>query len=161
RHRRRDEETLRNGGAGAFRAGHRRAAVGPRPHRRAAHRPGLGARLRPSDGPGAGRRPMTASFAHPWWLLALLVPIAAAAAYVAVDKRKRRRSIAFGTFTVVADVTGPGHPWLRHVPVAALLAALAVLAVAMAGPMAETKVARNRATIMLAVDVSLSMSATD
>lgn len=104
---------------------------------------------------------MTASFAHPWWLLALLVPIAAAAAYVVVDKRKRRRSIAFGNFTVVADVTGPGHPWLRHVPVAALLAALAVLAVAMAGPMAETKVARNRATIMLAVDVSLSMSATD
>lgn len=100
-------------------------------------------------------------FAHPWWLLALLVPIAAAAAYVVVDKRRRRRSIAFGNFTVIADVAGPGRPWLRHVPVAALLLALAVLAVALAGPMAETKVARNRATIMLVVDVSLSMAATD
>ncbi|MFD5868649.1 VWA domain-containing protein [Corynebacterium sp. NPDC060344] len=104
---------------------------------------------------------MTGAFAHPWWLLALLVPIAAMAAHVVVDKRKRKRSIAFGNFTVVADVSGPGRPWLRHLPIAALLAALAVLAIALAGPMAETKVARNRATIMLVVDVSLSMSATD
>ncbi|MFL0446030.1 VWA domain-containing protein [Corynebacterium xerosis] len=104
---------------------------------------------------------MTGAFAHPGWLLALLVPVLAAAAYVYVDRRRRRRSIAFGNFSIVAEVSGRGRPWLRHLPVAALLAALAVLAIALAGPMAETKVARNRATIMLVVDVSLSMSATD
>ena len=104
---------------------------------------------------------MIGAFAHPAWLLALLVPVLAAAAYVYVDRRRRRRSIAFGNFSVVAEVSGRDCPWLRHLPVAALLAALAVLAIALAGPMAETKVARNRATIMLVVDVSLSMSATD
>ena len=96
---------------------------------------------------------MIGAFAHPAWLLALLVPVLAAAAYVYVDRRRRRRSIAFGNFSVVAEVSGRDRPWLRHLPVAALLAALAVLAIALA--------ARNRATIMLVVDVSLSMSATD
>ena len=104
---------------------------------------------------------MTGAFAHPGWLLALLVPVLAAAAYVYVDRRRLRRSFAFGNFSIVAEVSGRDRPWLRHLPVAALLAALAVLAIALAGPMAETKVARNRATIMLVVDVSLSMSATD
>ena len=104
---------------------------------------------------------MTGAFAHPGWLLALLVPVLAAAAYVYVDRRRRRRSFAFGNFSIVAEVSGRDRPWLRHLPVAALLAALAVLAIALAGPMAETKVARKRATIMLVVDVSLSMSATD
>lgn len=104
---------------------------------------------------------MTGAFAHPGWLLALLVPVLAAVAYVYVDRRRRRRSFAFGNFSIVAEVSGRDRPWLRHLPVAALLAALAVLAIALAGPMAETKVARNRATIMLVVDVSLSMSATD
>lgn len=104
---------------------------------------------------------MIGAFAHPAWLLALLVPVLAAAAYVYVDRRRRRRSFAFGNFSIVAEVSGRDRPWLRHLPVAALLAALAVLAIALAGPMAETKVARNRATIMLVVDVSLSMSATD
>ena len=104
---------------------------------------------------------MIGAFAHPAWLLALLVPVLAAAAYVYVDRRRRRRSVAFGNFSIVAEVSGRDRPWLRHLPVAALLAALAVLAIALAGPMAETKVARNRATIMLVVDVSLSMSATD
>lgn len=104
---------------------------------------------------------MTGAFAHPGWLLALLVPVLAAAAYVYVDRRRRRRSFAFGNFSIVAEVSGRDRPWLRHLPVAALLAALALLAIALAGPMAETKVAHNRATIMLVVDVSLSMSATD
>lgn len=104
---------------------------------------------------------MTGAFAHPGWLLALLVPVLAAATYVYVDRRRRRRSFAFGNFSIVAEVSGRDRPWLRHLPVAALLAALALLAIALAGPMAETKVARNRATIMLVVDVSLSMSATD
>lgn len=104
---------------------------------------------------------MTSLFAHPWWLLALVLPAAAAAGYVALQRGKRRRSLAFGNFTIVADVTGPGHPWLRHLPVTALLVALSLLIIALAGPISETKVARNRATIMLALDVSLSMAATD
>lgn len=104
---------------------------------------------------------MITLFAHPLWLAALLIPLAAAVGYVVLQRGKKRRSLAFGNFTIVADVTGKGNPWLRHLPVVALLVALTLLIIALAGPISETKVARNRATIMLTVDVSLSMAATD
>ncbi len=63
-----------------------------------------------------------------------------------------------GTLETVA----PTRPsWSRHVPPALLLAGLLLLTVAMAGPLAQTRVPRNRATVILAIDVSLSMRATD
>jgi Ca-activated chloride channel family protein len=47
------------------------------------------------------------------------------------------------------------------VPAALLLTALLLLTVALAGPTAEQRVPRNRATVMMVIDVSLSMQATD
>ena len=60
------------------------------------------------------------------------------------------------------DKIAPKRPgWYRHLPAAALIVALAVLTVALAGPQAEARVPRNRATVVLVIDVSLSMQATD
>jgi Ca-activated chloride channel family protein len=101
------------------------------------------------------------SFAHPWWLLLLVVVAALAVGYVVLLSRRRRDTVRFTNLALLERVAPHRPGWYRHVPAAALLAALAVLGVALAGPMAEAKVPRNRATVVLVIDVSLSMQATD
>jgi Ca-activated chloride channel family protein len=100
-------------------------------------------------------------FAQPWWLLVLLVVVALAVGYVLLLGRRRRDVVRFTNLELL-DKVAPHRPgWYRHLPAAALILALAVLTVALAGPMAEAKVPRNRATVVLVIDVSLSMQATD
>lgn len=100
-------------------------------------------------------------FSQPWWLLGLLVVAALVVAYVVLLRRRRRDVVRF-TNLALLDSVAPKRPgWYRHVPAAALMVALAVLTVALAGPQAEAKVPRNRATVLLVIDVSLSMRATD
>jgi Ca-activated chloride channel family protein len=100
-------------------------------------------------------------FAQPWWLLVLLVVVALAVGYVLLLGRRRRDVVRFTNLELL-DRVAPHRPgWYRHLPAAALILALAVLTVALAGPMAEAKVPRNRATVVLVIDVSLSMQATD
>ncbi|HXV91975.1 MAG TPA: VWA domain-containing protein [Pseudonocardia sp.] len=101
------------------------------------------------------------TFSSPWWLLLLLVVGGLVAGYVLLLRRRRRDTVRF-TNLALLDQVAPKRPgWYRHLPAAALIAALAVLSVALAGPMAEAKVPRNRATVVLVIDVSLSMQATD
>lgn len=100
-------------------------------------------------------------FAHPWWLLLLVVVAVLGAGYLVLLRRRRRDVVRFTNLELL-DRIAPARPgWPRHVPAAALIAALAVLTVALAGPMAEARVPRNRATVVLVIDVSLSMQATD
>jgi Ca-activated chloride channel family protein len=101
------------------------------------------------------------SFEWPVALLALLVVPAALAVYVLLD---RRRSAQVARFTAPAlfpnlVTRAPGR--LRHLPVAILLLALAALAVGVARPHATISVPREEATVILALDVSRSMTATD
>lgn len=100
-------------------------------------------------------------FAHPWWLVLFVVVAALVAGYLIMLRRRRRDTIAFTNLELL-DRIAPRRPgWYRHLPAAALIAALAVLTIALAGPMAEARVPRNRATVVLVIDVSLSMQATD
>jgi Ca-activated chloride channel family protein len=100
-------------------------------------------------------------FSHPWWLLALLVVVALAAAYVWNELRRRRNTMRFTNLGVLEKIAPKRPGRMRHAPVALILVALACLVVALAGPLATEQVPRNRATVMLAIDVSLSMRATD
>ncbi|MQA08758.1 MAG: VWA domain-containing protein [Pseudonocardiaceae bacterium] len=100
-------------------------------------------------------------FTAAWWLVLLIVVAALTAAYVLVQRQRRRRVLRFSNLETLDKVAPKGPHWTRHVPAALLLVALLFLTVAMAGPTSEQKVPRNRATVMLVMDVSLSMKATD
>ncbi len=94
------------------------------------------------------------TFAVPGALALLVVPVALLVLYVVVQVARKRR---FHNFT------GASVPrrWTRHLPVALALCASVLLTVALAGPTREIHVARNRAVIMLVIDESRSMGATD
>ena len=100
-------------------------------------------------------------FQHPLWLSLLLVPLAIAVGYVLAIRSKRRRTVRFGNFGALRAIDRGGRRWLTHVPAVVLVVAMLALVVALAGPQKDQKVPRNRATVMLVVDVSLSMESTD
>ncbi|MET8758627.1 VWA domain-containing protein [Lentzea sp. NPDC004782] len=101
------------------------------------------------------------NFVAPWWFLLLVAVALLAAAYVLVQRMRRKRVLRFTNLELLEKVAPKRERWSRHVPAAFLLAALALLTVALAGPTSEQRVPRNRATVMLVIDVSLSMKATD
>lgn len=100
-------------------------------------------------------------FAAPMWFLLLAVVAALAAGYVEMQRRHRRHTLRFANLAMLERVAPRRPGWPRHVPAALLLVALIALTLGLAGPTAEQKVPRNRATVMLVIDVSLSMQATD
>jgi Ca-activated chloride channel homolog len=101
------------------------------------------------------------TFLSPGYLWLLLVPILLAIAYTVVQLRRRHHAARF-TNLALLDRIAPRRPgWRRHLAAGVLLAGLLVLVVAISRPAVEEQVAREQATIVLAMDVSASMSATD
>lgn len=101
-------------------------------------------------------------FATPWFFLYLLFPLAVGVAYVLIRRGRRRRVLRFANLPLLEQVTAGQKPRrLRHLPAALLVAALALLTTAMAAPTHDVQIPRNRAVVMLVIDVSESMSATD
>ena len=94
------------------------------------------------------------------WLLAAVVALAAA--YVAVQVVGRRRyAVRFTNLALLGSVAPKRPGWRRHVPAGLLLLALLAMVVSLARPAHEEEVPRERATIIMAIDVSISMDATD
>ena len=101
------------------------------------------------------------SFASPGRMLILVVIPLLVAAYVLASRRKNRRGMRF-TNTSMLDVVIPRQSqWRRHLAVALSLLSLITLTTAFAQPTTEVNVPRERATIVLVIDASLSMQATD
>jgi Ca-activated chloride channel homolog len=101
------------------------------------------------------------SFSWPWALLALLIlPLVFAAWWLA--RRWRKRDTVRVTSIALVRIAVPGRSrWRRRIPAVLLAVGLAVLAVGAARPQATVPVASSSATIMLAIDTSGSMCATD
>jgi Ca-activated chloride channel homolog len=101
------------------------------------------------------------NFLAPGRLWLLLAVVALAAVYVLVQLRRRHYAARFTNLDLLASVAPKRPGWRRHVAAAALLGAIVVLVAAWARPTRPEKVPRERATVMLAIDTSTSMRATD
>ena len=100
-------------------------------------------------------------FANAWFLLFFVAVAVMLAAYVVAQRARRRRVMRFANLDLLQSVARPRRRRWRHLPAALLVAALALLTTAMAGPTHDLRVPRNRAVVMLVIDVSESMVATD
>jgi Ca-activated chloride channel family protein len=93
------------------------------------------------------------------WLL-LLLPLLVWV-YVWLLRRRKKTAVAWSSLAVVKEAMGQQRLWRRHVPPALLLLALAALIVASARPTAVVTLPLVEQTVILAMDMSGSMRATD
>lgn len=101
------------------------------------------------------------SFATPLVLWGLLVVPLALLAYWLVQRRRIKYAARFTNLDLLANVVDASPGRRRHIPAALAIAALAALIIAMARPQAVVAVPRDDATVLLTMDTSASMTATD
>lgn len=101
------------------------------------------------------------SLLWPGFLYSLFLIPLAIAVYVWFLRRRRRFAVRYSSLSLVREAAAK-QSWLRrHFPFILFLLALTSLAFALARPVATVVVPSNKATVILAVDVSLSMCSTD
>ena len=100
-------------------------------------------------------------FADPQLLIALLLVPLAVAAYLLVQRRRSRYAVRFTNVDLLSNLVPRTPAWRRHVPAALYLVAIGALVIALARPSMVLAVPREQATIILTMDVSGSMRATD
>jgi Ca-activated chloride channel family protein len=100
-------------------------------------------------------------FQSPWFFLFLLVVAGLIALYIIMQLARHRRMLRFANMELLESVA-PNRPsrW-RHLPAILLVISLLFFTVAMAAPTHDVRIPRNRAVVMLVMDVSQSMRATD
>ena len=101
------------------------------------------------------------TFADPILLLGLLVVPAALVLYRLVQRRRSRYAVRFTNVDLLGNLVPRTPAWRRHVPPALYVVAMAALVLALARPSMAVQVPREEATIILTMDVSGSMEATD
>jgi len=101
------------------------------------------------------------SFREPWRLLILVAPLALLVAYVVAQRSRRKYALRFTSVDLLASVAPRRPGWQRHVSAVLMLCAVSALAFGFARPTSTKKVARQRGTVLLAIDTSGSMAATD
>jgi Ca-activated chloride channel family protein len=106
--------------------------------------------------------PMTLSgFAHAWFFLFLLVVLGIAVLYVVMQLARQRRMLRFANMELLETVAPKRPTRWRHLSAILLVLSLLLFTIAMAGPTHDVRIPRNRAVVMLVIDVSQSMRATD
>ena len=101
------------------------------------------------------------TFSQPVRLWLIVAVALVLAAYVALQFTRRTYAVRFTNLDLLDKVAPKGPGVRRHVVAAGFVACLALQVLAFAGPQRVERVPRERATVMLAIDTSLSMQATD
>jgi len=102
---------------------------------------------------------MTFLWPHMLWLL-LAVP-SLVALYLFLLRRKKKAALRYASLNLLKEALGPGQRIRRHVPPILFLLGIAALLAATARPVAIVMLPMQQHTIILAMDVSGSMRATD
>lgn len=101
------------------------------------------------------------SFLTPWRLVFLVLPLLLLVGYLVVQRRKHAQVLRFTSVALLDSVAPRRSGWQRHVPALVMLLALVTLTLAFAQPAWAMRTPKDRGTIMLTLDTSASMTATD
>src|SRR5215470_5021870 len=100
-------------------------------------------------------------FLHPQILWLLLLAPALVAAYLFLLRRRKKEVVRYASVGIVKEAMGPGQRFRRHIPPLLYLLSVVAMILAMATPTALITLPSSQQTVVLAIDVSLSMGARD
>ena len=98
---------------------------------------------------------------RPAYLWLLLGVLALVAIYVVLQRRRRHYAVRFTNLDLLESVAPKRPGWRRHLPAGVVAVAMVVGIVGLARPAHDVRVQKDQAIIMLVMDTSLSMAATD
>ena len=101
------------------------------------------------------------TFLWPEFLWLLLAVPACIVGYLSLLKLKKKAAVRYASLSLLKEALGRGQRWRRHLPPALLLVALAAMIAAIARPAAVITLPSHHETVILALDVSGSMRASD
>ncbi|HSS09992.1 MAG TPA: VWA domain-containing protein [Acidimicrobiales bacterium] len=101
------------------------------------------------------------TFLSAWRLVLLAAPVALLLAYLAAQRARRKSVVRFTSVDMLASVAPRRPGWQRHIPAGVLLGALVLLVLGFAQPAQALRTPKQRATVILTLDTSGSMVATD
>lgn len=101
------------------------------------------------------------TFLVSWRLAFIAVPVLLLLAYLLAQRSRRKAAVRFSSVDLLASVAPRRPGWQRHLPTAAFLAALLLFVLAFAQPARLIRTPKQRATVVLTLDTSGSMIATD
>src|SRR5687767_14222928 len=93
------------------------------------------------------------------WLLIALPTLAAI--YVLLQRRRKHAVVRYANLAVIKEALGTSQRVRRHLPPFLFMLAIAAMLLAIARPTAVITLPSEQRTVLLAIDVSLSMRATD
>jgi Ca-activated chloride channel family protein len=101
------------------------------------------------------------TFLSSWRLLLLVVPLALVAGYLVAQRSRHRVAVKFTSTDMLASVAPRRPGWQRHISAGALAGAMVLLVLGFAQPARVERTAKQRAAVILTLDTSGSMVASD